>query len=334
WLLEPKQLDETGRLWRPGIKYGVKAGSFFQTTECFGPVLGLVRAKSLKHAIEIQNSSAYGLTAGIHSLNTTEIKTWCESVDAGNLYVNRGITGAIVQRQPFGGFKRSSVGFGLKAGGPNYILQFGTFKENQMKFAGINQFQISGVKKNIAKHVQSVELLMESNREHLLLEMAAASDEYWTNELFKSPPTAGELTYEGNYHRYLINPCTVRVSADATKAKLARVVQALLLANHSEHSISISPEFLERTSLTKEQLIVLTGGLKYVVEENLETVPSRLILVGSKEESVLELESNPDLFVYDLEHSKSARVLSLVFYREQSISITQHRFGALQSELQ
>jgi len=334
WLLEPKQLDETGRLWRPGIKYGVKAGSFFQTTECFGPVLGLVRAKSLKHAIEIQNSSAYGLTAGIHSLNTTEIKTWCESVDAGNLYVNRGITGAIVQRQPFGGFKRSSVGFGLKAGGPNYILQFGTFKENQMKFAGINQFQISGVKKNIAKHVQSVELLMESNRDHLLLEMAAASDEYWTNELFKSPPTAGELTYEGNYHRYLINPCTVRVSADATKAKLARVVQALLLANHSEHSISISPEFLERTSLTKEQLIVLTGGLKYVVEENLETVPSRLILVGSKEESVLELESNPDLFVYDLEHSKSARVLSLVFYREQSISITQHRFGALQSELQ
>jgi uncharacterized protein YlzI (FlbEa/FlbD family) len=175
---------------------------------------------------------------------------------------------------------------------------------------------------------------MESNRDHLLLEMAAASDEYWTNELFKSQPTAGELTYEGNYHRYLINPCTVRVSADATKAKLARVVQALLLAHHGEHSISISPEFLERTSLTKEQLIVLTGGLKYVVEEDLETVPTRLILVGSKEERVQELESNPDLFVYDLEHSKSARVLSLVFYREQSIAITQHRFGALQSELQ
>jgi RHH-type proline utilization regulon transcriptional repressor/proline dehydrogenase/delta 1-pyrroline-5-carboxylate dehydrogenase len=203
-----------------------------------------------------------------------------------------------------------------------------------MRFAGVNQFQISGVKKNIAKYVHSVELLMESNRDHLLLEMAAASDEYWTNELFKSQPTAGELTYEGNYHRYLINPCTVRVSADATKAKLARVVQALLLAHHGEHSISISPEFLERTSLTKEQLIVLTGGLKYVVEEDLETVPTRLILVGSKEDHVLELESNPDLFVYDLEHSKSARVLSLVFYREQSISITQHRFGALQSELQ
>ena len=112
------------------------------------------------------------------------------------------------------------------------------------------------------------------------------------------------------------------------------MIQALLLANHREHTISISPGFLERTVLTKEQLTVLTGGLKFVVEENLEIIPTRLILVGSKEENIMQLESNPDLFVYDLEHSKSARVLSLVFYREQSISITQHRFGALQSELQ
>ncbi len=334
WLLEPKQLDDTGRLWRPGIKYGVKPGSFFQTTECFGPVLGLVRAKSLKQAIQIQNSTAFGLTAGIHSLNTVEIKSWVESVDAGNLYVNRGITGAIVQRQPFGGFKRSSVGFGLKAGGPNYILQFGTFKDNQERFAGVNQYQISGVKKVISNYVHSVELLMESNRDHLLLEMAAASDEYWTNDLFISKPRAGELTYEGNYHRYLINPCTVRVSTDATKAKLARVVQALILATHTDHVLSISPEFVNRTELSQEQLRALTGGLRYVVEENLSEVPSRLILVGSKEESILELESNPDVFVYDLELSKSARVLALVFYREQSISITQHRFGALQSELQ
>ena len=149
-----------------------------------------------------------------------------------------------------------------------------------------------------------------------------------------SKPTAGQLTYESNYHRYLTNPCTVRVSTDETKAKLARVVQALLLANHTGHVLSISPEFVNRTELSQEQLRVLTGGLRFVVEENLSEVPSRLITVGTKEESVLELESNPDVFVYDLELSKSARVLSLVFYREQSISITQHRFGALQSELQ
>ena len=334
WLLEPKQLDDTGKLWRPGIKYGVKPGSFFQTTECFGPVLGLVRAKNLKQALEIQNSTAYGLTAGIHSLNTTEISSWIESVEAGNLYVNRGITGAIVQRQPFGGFKRSSVGFGLKAGGENYILQFGTFKDNKERFAGVNQYQISKVKKDISKYLHAVELLMETNRDHLWLEMAAASDEYWTNTLFKAPPNSGDLTYEGNYHRYLLNPCTVRVSADAKKATVARVIQALMLATHKNHTVSVSPHFLNRTGLTQEQLSVLTGGLKVLVEENLSELNARLILVGSKEKSIRELESNPDLFVYDFQHSKSARVLSLALYREQSISVTQHRFGALQTELQ
>ena len=120
WLIEPKQLDDTGRLWRPGIRTGVKPGSFFHLTECFGPVLGLMSADSLEEAVELQNATDYGLTAGIHSLDADEILRWVDTVQAGNLYVNRGITGAIVQRQPFGGWKRSSVGLGAKAGGPNY----------------------------------------------------------------------------------------------------------------------------------------------------------------------------------------------------------------------
>ena len=55
WLLEPKQLDDSGRLWRPGIKIGVKPNSFFHQTEVFGPVLGLIKAKDLTEALEIQN---------------------------------------------------------------------------------------------------------------------------------------------------------------------------------------------------------------------------------------------------------------------------------------
>jgi RHH-type proline utilization regulon transcriptional repressor/proline dehydrogenase/delta 1-pyrroline-5-carboxylate dehydrogenase len=129
WLLKPKQLDDSGRLWRPGVKIGVKKGSFFHLTECFGPVLGLMKANSLEHALELQNGTDFGLTAGVHSLNVDEISLWLSKIEAGNLYVNRGITGAIVERQPFGGFKRSSVGWGLKAGGRNYLLQFGRFVE-------------------------------------------------------------------------------------------------------------------------------------------------------------------------------------------------------------
>ena len=121
WLLEPTCRSDDRRLWSPGIRLDVRAGSWFARTECFGPVLGLVRADDIDHALEIQNDTDFGLTAGLHSLDPGEIERWIERVEAGNLYVNRGITGAIVRRQPFGGWKRSSVGPTAKAGGPNYV---------------------------------------------------------------------------------------------------------------------------------------------------------------------------------------------------------------------
>src|SRR5439155_22343965 len=97
----------------------------FHLTECFGPVLGVMRAADLDEAIRWQNQPAYGLTAGLHALDPAEITRWREEVHAGNLYVNRGTTGAIVRRQPFGGWKRSVVGPGAKAGGPNYVASLG-----------------------------------------------------------------------------------------------------------------------------------------------------------------------------------------------------------------
>jgi len=126
WLLEPKVSEADPLLWSPGIKLGVKRGSWFHMNECFGPVLGLMRAVDLDEAVAMQNEVDYGLTAGIHSLDETEIAQWKAKVQAGNLYINRGITGAIVQRQPFGGWKKSSIGPGAKAGGPNYVNLFRT----------------------------------------------------------------------------------------------------------------------------------------------------------------------------------------------------------------
>ncbi|MFZ0384870.1 MAG: aldehyde dehydrogenase family protein, partial [Solirubrobacteraceae bacterium] len=127
WLVEPRMLDGNPRLWSPGVKLGVRPGSSFHLTECFGPVLGLMRAADLDEAIALQNEPVYGLTAGLQSLDPAEIATWRERVQAGNLYVNRHITGAIVRRQSFGGWKRSVIGPGAKAGGPNYVASLGTW---------------------------------------------------------------------------------------------------------------------------------------------------------------------------------------------------------------
>lgn len=129
WLLEPKQVGDDPCAWTPGIKLGVRDGSWFHKTECFGPVLGLMRANSLTHAIRMQNDTAFGLTAGIHSLDPRQLGFWRERVQAGNLYINRVTTGAVVQRQPFGGWKASSVGPGSKAGGPNYVWSFVTLTD-------------------------------------------------------------------------------------------------------------------------------------------------------------------------------------------------------------
>jgi RHH-type proline utilization regulon transcriptional repressor/proline dehydrogenase/delta 1-pyrroline-5-carboxylate dehydrogenase len=86
-----------------------------------------MRADDLDHALELQNAVEYGLTGGIHTLDDAEVEHWLDGVEVGNAYVNRHITGAVVRRQPFGGWKRSSVGRGAKSGGPDDVLRFTTF---------------------------------------------------------------------------------------------------------------------------------------------------------------------------------------------------------------
>jgi RHH-type proline utilization regulon transcriptional repressor/proline dehydrogenase/delta 1-pyrroline-5-carboxylate dehydrogenase len=129
WLLEPRVDQHDPCLWSPGIKLGVQPGSWFHRTECFGPVLGLMRADNLDQAIAFQNDTAFGLTGGIHSLDDSQIDVWKHRVQVGNAYINRPITGAIVQRQPFGGWKKSSLGPGSKAGGPNYLMLFANLQD-------------------------------------------------------------------------------------------------------------------------------------------------------------------------------------------------------------
>lgn len=102
------------------MKWGVRPGNYSFRTELFGPMLSVVCIENLQQGIDLVNSLEYGLTSGLQSLDEGEQKLWKDSIMAGNLYINRGITGAIVNRQPFGGMKLSAFGGGVKAGGPNY----------------------------------------------------------------------------------------------------------------------------------------------------------------------------------------------------------------------
>lgn len=152
WLLEPQQDSCYPNLWSPGIKLGVKPDSFTFKNELFGPILALVRADSFELALEWMNQTPYGLTAGIQSLDEREQSVWLKRVEAGNCYINRTMTGAIVERQPFGGCKESCFGKGAKAGGPNYLIQFMQPRQQQLPHEkGVLNPKVSALSLNVQK---------------------------------------------------------------------------------------------------------------------------------------------------------------------------------------
>ena len=183
WLVQPQQLDTSGHLWTPGVKLGIAPGSWSHHNEWFGPVLGVMVAPNFDTAIAWQNAVDYGLTAGVHSLDEKECEQWIAQVEAGNLYVNRGITGAVVNRQPFGGWKRSSVGPTSKAGGSNYI----------------NNLREWDVLKSFNEAVES-------------------STKWWENIGDRAIDRAG-LHVERNYQRYLPSRRGIFVRLDNTTSK-------------------------------------------------------------------------------------------------------------------
>ena len=113
---------EPGYFVGPVIFTDVNPRSTIAQEEIFGPVLSVIQAKNFDEAVAIANNTNFALTGGLYSRTPSHIDRAYEDFEVGNLYINRTITGAIVARQPFGGFKLSGVG--SKAGGPDYLLQF------------------------------------------------------------------------------------------------------------------------------------------------------------------------------------------------------------------
>jgi len=113
---------EPGYFIKPAIFTDVDPHSPLAQEEIFGPVLSVIKADDFEHALELANNTRYALTGGVYSRQPSHLQLARENFKVGNLYLNRRTTGALVSRQPFGGFKMS--GQGSKAGGEDYLLQF------------------------------------------------------------------------------------------------------------------------------------------------------------------------------------------------------------------
>jgi RHH-type proline utilization regulon transcriptional repressor/proline dehydrogenase/delta 1-pyrroline-5-carboxylate dehydrogenase len=120
--VEVGPLADRGWFVGPHVFAGVDPAGPLGQEEIFGPVLAVFRARDFDHAIELANGTPYALTAGVFSRSPAHLGRAAAELQAGNVYLNRGITGALVCRQPFGGYRLS--GIGSKAGGPDYLQQF------------------------------------------------------------------------------------------------------------------------------------------------------------------------------------------------------------------
>ena len=119
---QAKEVPPEGYFIPPTIFSGVKPNMRIAREEIFGPVLSVIKVRDLDEAFEVANGTDYALTAGFFSRSPADIDRAKAEIEAGNVYINRSCTGAVVGRHPFGGFKMS--GGGTKAGGADYLLQF------------------------------------------------------------------------------------------------------------------------------------------------------------------------------------------------------------------
>ena len=320
WLVEPRQLDDTGRLWSPGLKEWVEPGSSFHTTEVFGPVLGLMRAKALDEAIELQNGTAYGLTGGLHSLDPAEIGHWQDQVEAGNLYVNRHITGAIVRRQPFGGWKASTVGPGAKAGGPNYVAQLGHWEPD-----GLPSFTapVGAVARAVLEAGREL-----SDADQQWLAAAAGSDAaaYATELGVEQDPS--NLVVEANVLRYRPTPVLIRAQADARPVEVLRLLAGAALVG-AEVEVSADPAVAD--SLATLGIPVRREPAAELVER-LRRTPERVRVVGDPSE-LAELQTEIATTLLTGPVLATGRRELLTFLREQAISRTRHRYGHVDASL-
>ncbi|OFT92202.1 bifunctional proline dehydrogenase/L-glutamate gamma-semialdehyde dehydrogenase [Brevibacterium sp. HMSC24B04] len=337
-----------GPLWRPGIRTGVQPGSFFHMTECFGPVLGLMHARDLDEAIRLQNAVEYGLTAGIHSLDPREVDEWLGRVQAGNLYVNRGITGAIVRRQSFGGWKKSSVGLGSKAGGPNYVHMMGTWADRPGSAALADEVEAPGSSTSSGAAGGSVSGTAATRDERDWLERARRSDDEAIRREFGVARDSDGFESEANIFRYLPTAVTVRVTAEAKPVEITRVAEAAQrlgtpltwsVASDAEGSVRAAAVAAAGSGVDAGGSANGTGGgvaLESAAEFGKRLSDGQLLVngaarvrsIGAAEAEVLEaIVDRPEVAVLDEPVTASGRIEGRYYLHEQAISMTLHRFG-------
>ena len=351
WALQAKCDDANPKLWPPAVKWGVCRGSFSHQTEFFGPLLSVMRAESLEDAIEIVNDTDYGLTSGLESLDPREQKIWMEKIKAGNLYINRVTTGAVVLRQSFGGMGLSAIGAGIKAGSPNYTVQFCRIEESaaptqgplreesSLHYLARNwQSQLARNKDFSAEHPEEIRHELQKTIQ------AIYSCLFQYEREFSGEQDFFRLRGQDNLFRYLpVGKVTVRLHPDdGLFETLIRIAAARIAKCKVE--VSLPPELKNYVSefLTGTEGKRLCDSVEICTESD-EELAERFLITNMTSKIDRLRYAHPDRVPKTIHQAAAklgkhisrhvplaeGRIEMLRYLREQSISVDYHRYGNL-----
>ncbi|MFM8434942.1 MAG: aldehyde dehydrogenase family protein, partial [Planctomycetia bacterium] len=297
----------------------------------FGPVLAVMRFEKLSEAVALVNQTGYGLTSGLESLDEREWDYWKRHIRAGNLYINRVTTGAIVLRQPFGGMGKSAVGPGLKAGGPNYVAAFMDFHDT------------TGGPPPAAWAIESADLAsllarLPDDAEGRRLRAALASyDAAWRDE-FSREHDHVRLLGQDNFRRYLPFPvvCVRITAADPWFDIVARIAAAR--GTGARVLASFAPGCPRRWHDTLDEWTdAWAAGIELLEEPDAAVAalagrPDVRIRFGGRDRVPAEVRraaAAAGQWIADVPVVAAGRIELLWYLREQSISHDYHRYGNL-----
>ena len=344
WAVMPSPDPDNRQLYSPAVKWGVTPNSFTHCTEFFGPVLAVMRADNLRHAIDLVNHSGYGLTSGLESLDEREQEIWKDEIRAGNLYINRGTTGAIVLRQPFGGMGKSAFGPGIKAGGPNYVAQLMDF-EDAATPDGTSQHTIDDpLLGDLLGRLKDAESGVVSPDDCERVELAARSYSWQYAAEFGQQHDHMRLIGQDNIRRYLpVRELRIRIDvADSPVEILSRVAAARLVG--CRVTLSYEREIDPTSAVGKclEWLDQATeswaAAIEFVEESDEELAKAiengwarriRYADAGRVPDVIRKAANLHDSYVADEPVLTEGRIELVWYLEEQSISDNYHRYGNL-----
>ncbi|RDU65546.1 bifunctional proline dehydrogenase/L-glutamate gamma-semialdehyde dehydrogenase [Helicobacter sp. MIT 14-3879] len=336
WLIPPKFKGDNTYLMYPCIEYDVTMNDYVYKQELFAPHLSIMKAKDLNDAINIANSTGYGLTGALESLDEREWEIYKNKIEVGNAYINKPSTGAIVLRQPFGGIKKSAIGFGRKVGVYNYAIQFSRIEQEKLDSNIIDcdfskqlesMLSIFNSKNNLTQKETKDEILCVINK-------AKSYAYHYKNEFSKTHQFI-KVRGEDNLFLYTkIKNMLFRVSENDNLESIISVIAGAYIAD-IPLQISIEKNLFE--NYLNEGLIEnLKNKMNLTII--IESIKSCIKKVGDFERIRYHKNINDELYLECAKRGKiiirgkpllNGRFELLYYFNEKSISISYHRYGNL-----